>query len=164
MEAFVSKDELLRRLNQEYMRFNNVLAQMSDAQLVEPNTIGAWSVKDLLAHFVAHEQRALEELRYALRGERLVIDHSAGDVFNAQAVSASLSQSLAEVQAAWDASFQQIVTAVAALTDADFDPEGVVVRALDDTIDGALGNNTYGHYAEHLSAVEAYLKKLSFVR
>jgi hypothetical protein len=36
--------------------------------LLQPDAIGDWSVRDLLAHFVAHEQRALVEA-LALAGE-----------------------------------------------------------------------------------------------
>lgn len=48
-------------------------------------------------------------------------------------------------------SARQVVAAVAALAEADFDPAGPLAAALDDTIDGALANNTYAHWAEHLS-------------
>lgn len=146
----VTKAELLRRLAAGYAAVGAVLAGLGDADLARPGVAGGWSAQDLLAHFIAHEQRALEELRHARRGARLAIDHGANDAFNDGAVLAWRGATPAQVRAAWAASFGQVVAAVEGLAEADFDPAGPVAAALDDTIDGALANNTYGHYAEHL--------------
>jgi len=51
-----------------------------------------------------------------------------------------------------------VITAVRALSDADYDLNGPVAQVLEDTIDGALGNNTYDHYAEHLPEIEAWIR------
>jgi hypothetical protein len=157
-DQLVTKDELLRRLEDGHATVEAVLARLSDAQMDEPNVVGAWSVKDILAHFIAHEQRALAELQHALRGERMAVDHGSGDEFNAEAVTWRHGQSPAEVRAAWEASYRQVVAAVASLSAEGFNPSGPVVAALDDTIDGALANNTYEHYTEHLSQIEAWLQ------
>ena len=65
---------------------------------------------------------------------------------------------LADLLQAWEASHQQVITAVRALSDADYDLNGPVAQVLEDTIDGALGNNTYDHYAEHLPEIEAWIR------
>jgi hypothetical protein len=123
--------------------------------------IGDWSITDLLAHLIAHEQRAVREIEHALRGERLEIDHAANHAFNEAAVAAYRAQPCAIVRKAWDTSYQAVVTAVAALPDAAFDPAGEIVAALEDSIDGALGNNSYGHYAEHRREIEARLATMA---
>ena len=122
--------------------------------------VGNWSVKDVLAHLVAHEQRALQELQFALRGEQYQIDHGSNDAFNDQAVNDSRSFTFKDQFNNWKESYRQVVAAVEALSDADFDPSGKVVKSLDDTIDGALGNNTYEHYDAHADEIEAWLKRL----
>jgi uncharacterized protein (TIGR03083 family) len=156
----VSKAELLDRLQRDHTRLEAVLDRLTPAQLTAPGAIGAWSIKDLLAHLIAHEQRALEEVRSALRDERLEIDHAANDAFNAGAVTAYRALSLAAVREAWEASYRQVVETVATLPDAAFDPSGPVVAALADSIDGALANNTYAHYAEHRRQIETSLPTL----
>jgi len=142
----VTRAELLRRLDAGIAAVEAFLAGVPDAALREPGVVGVWSVADVLAHFVAHEQRALAELRLAGRGERLCIDHAANDAFNDGAVLSWRALDPATVRAA-----------VTALAEADFDPAGPIAAALDDTIDGALANNTYGHYAEHLSEMESWV-------
>ena len=161
MEPLVTKTELLSRLEREYARLAAVLASLTAEQWTVRGGIGSWSVKDMLAHVIAHQERAREELRYAIRGERLEIDHSAVDAFNAQAAQTRKTDSVAVVLAAWHDSYQQLVSLVEGLSEADFSPTSALAQALDDTIDGALGNNTYEHYAEHRAEIEAWLRGVS---
>jgi hypothetical protein len=159
METQVGKEELLERLERERELFTAVLARIPPARLDARGALGDWSVKDIVAHLVAHEQRALEELRRALRGERLEIDHDANDAFNAGAVAALRGQPFEVVLAIWDASYEEVVETVVALPEETFAPASSVVTALDDSIDGALANNTYAHYAEHRPDLEAWLTR-----
>jgi len=156
---FVDKPELLRRLQNGFQQFNALLERLTPEQKLEPNVVGVWSVKDLLAHFIAHEQRALDEIHHALRDEPYHFAHECNDTFNEGAVLAYRAQPYADVYAAWSRSVERVLAEVAQLADADFDPAGRVVQALDDTIDGALANNTYEHWAEHGAQVEAWLEK-----
>lgn len=145
----VDQAELLKRLNCEYEHLQTTLAQLTPDERVSPQVIGEWSVKDILAHLIAHEQRALEELWSAQMGKHFVIDHGATDRFNAEAVLTHQRESYEEVVAAWEDSFQAVIAMVESLSAEDFVPTSAVVKGLDDSIDGALGNNTYKHYAEH---------------
>ena len=153
----VGKAELLRRLRQGKAEMDAALAALSPERMIEPRTLGDWSVKDLIAHFTAHEQRALAEIRAARRGGPLPPDPR--DALNERAVEASRWHALESVRADWERSFVEVVTAVELLSDADFDPAGSVVYVLGDTIDGALANNSYSHYAEHLDAVRALARR-----
>lgn len=155
---FVDKTELLRRIQREQEAFLQVLEDVPDDALTTPNTIGQWSVKDLVAHFIAHEQRALRELQAAQRGEQLNLALDDNDALNALAVESLHTHFLQDVLAAWVASTAQVQAAVQALSDDDFDPSSPTCEALQDSIDGALCNNTYGHYAEHLPDVQKWLR------
>jgi hypothetical protein len=54
MEQIVTKSAMLDRLHQAYRQFCDQLAQFTLIQLDTPETIRAWSVKDLIAHLIAH--------------------------------------------------------------------------------------------------------------
>jgi hypothetical protein len=155
------KGTLLERLHYERARLDTCLNSLDQERVTESGVVGAWSVRDVLTHIVAHEQRALAEVRLALRGQRLEIDHSATDAFNAEAVTASEALSFAEIRQRWEASYQEVVALVSVLPDAAFDPSGTIATVLDDSIEGALGNNTYDHYAAHRRDIEAWLDATS---
>jgi uncharacterized protein (TIGR03083 family) len=156
-EPFVDQAELLRRLDQEYRRFHAIIAPLTPDQLRIPGVVGAWAIIDVIAHFIAHEQFALRELAHARQGEVYDPAENDTDAVNEQAVAEQRHQSVDEVLQAWDASYRQVLAAVRALSDADFDPAGPVAQVLDDSIDGALGNNTYDHYVEHMPAIESWI-------
>lgn len=157
MDDYISKSELISRLHQGFARFNALLNRLTPAQKVQPNTIGDWSIQDIVAHFICHEQRALDELACALRGETYHGFPADNDSFNAGGVLTLRFLPFDEVHALWTRSFQQVVAAVDALSESDFDPTGRVVQLLDDSIDGALANNSYEHYEEHAVQIEVWL-------
>jgi hypothetical protein len=138
-----------------------LLEAIPPSLFLQPDAIGGWSVRDLLAHFVAHEQRALAEIAAACRGARLEIDPNGTSHFNAGAVFAWASLQPAEARAAWERSSRHVVEIVAELSEEDFAPGSALEQALGDTVDGALANNTYTHYAEHVPALEAFVARCS---
>jgi hypothetical protein len=154
---FVDKAELLRRMARERARFLALLESPTQAQIEQRGVVGEWSIKEVMAHFASHEQFALAELAYAQRGERFTPAANIGEQINTLAALASRAQTLDEVMQQWRRSYEQVVAAIEALDEAAFDPNGLLVAALGDTIDGAFGNNTYGHYAEHRAQIEQWL-------
>lgn len=162
MSEVVTGDTIVRRMHRERDAFEAIIDRMTPDQVANLPVVGFWTMRDVIAHLIAHEQRALDELRSALRGETLAIDHStaATDAFNAAAAEGRQHQSLDEVHAAWTASFDDVVAAVSALPTPSFDPDGPVCTALGDTIDGALANNTYGHYAGHGTDIQRVLAEV----
>lgn len=160
MSFDIDKAELTRRIAAGYQRLAGLIDHLSPAQMEQPGAFGSLSIKDLLAHLIAHEQRALEELRAAQRGCQLPIDHAANDAFNAGAVAAVAPIDPSSVRVAWERSVQQVLTAIHVLDDADFQPTSTLTQILEDSIDGAIGNNTYEHYAEHWPEVVAWIARL----
>jgi hypothetical protein len=64
----MSKINLLEKIRTGHERFNALLAELSDAQLIKPGVIGIWSVKDIVAHIVIHEQRMLQWMTERMQG------------------------------------------------------------------------------------------------
>jgi hypothetical protein len=157
----VGKPELLHRLKVGRDRLATVLDAVPSSVFLRPNTIGQWSVRDLLAHLVAHEQRALTEIASALRGERLAIEHQSTAAFNAGAMFAWAPLGREAALAAWEQSYRQVVEVVETLRESDFAPGSALEQLLGDTIDGALANNTYAHYAEHLPRLEGLVARVN---
>lgn len=154
----VDKAELLRRMERDFRYFDLLLTRVAAGVDPEaPSVTEQWSVKDVVAHLIAHEQRTVEEIIRAKRGESLPIRHEENDSFNDGAVYACRAMSFEFVRKQWRRSYQSVVEIINSLDDADFDPESVVVKALDDSIDGAVANNTYEHYNYHGAEIEVWL-------
>ena len=164
----VDKTELLRRIERSFQAFDWLLTRVASSDDPEnqgvtevddevPSENGGWSVKDVVAHLIAHEQRTIAELRYAKRGEHLRIKHEENDSLNDGAVYACRPMTFEFVRKQWRRSHQLVVEAIQALDEADFDPQSEVVRMLEDSIDGAVANNTYEHYDYHGAQIEAWL-------
>jgi len=160
MSFEVTQDEILKRLAQEYDSLINLIDQFTPTQMQTPGLLGQWSVRDLLAHLIAHEQRALFELHCAQQGQPLAINHAANDSFNDGAIFACCLFDGPTMRLAWQQSYRRVVEVVTALPAELFLPTSSTVQLLDDSIDGALSNNTYTHYAEHRVEVERWLHRL----
>ncbi len=141
----VGKAELVERLKRESGRLDDAIKRLD-----RNARIGAWSLAEFLAHLIAHEQRAMNEVQAALRGEPFAIDHDANDAFNQGAAFSSRAYPLATVYRAWLDSSASVIDFVRSLPDDVFRAPNAVTRILGDTVDGALANNTYAHYAEHV--------------
>jgi hypothetical protein len=155
-----AKAYILDRLSDEYEAMNAVLDSLVVEQMIEPNVIGIWSIKDLIAHLVYWNGLPVREVDAALRGETpsAVMDTTdddethkqAVDQINAQAVEASLNQSVGEVLA----DFAHTITE---LPESAFDSGSEIERLLGDTVEHTFDNNTYDHWAEHRAQIEAWI-------
>lgn len=147
------RTDLLRHLRAGDVEADQLLTGLSVRHLTGIPVSGGWVVRDVIAHCIAHEQFTLDELRAAL-GEvaRTVVYHDIGD-FNAGAVAAMRSLEPRIVVAAWRTSRREVIALVERLPDDAFDPTSPIVNRLGDSVEGALANNTWEHWADHLAEI-----------
>src|SRR5687768_11140904 len=106
------KHELLARLASIYASFLQLLNQISEEQVSIPDVIGIWSVKDTLAHIIAHLHRAYLEVSAGKAQEVYPINHDCNDEFNAGAVILSQFLSYEQLKTIWQQARQQVVTLI----------------------------------------------------
>lgn len=164
----VTKAELLRRLDEGYKAFKQMLSAWSDEQLTKPGPEG-WSVKDHLAHLAVWEAGIAALLRKENRWEAMglpkdiVSRNLDEDELNALIHNHDHDLSLAEVRAAFENAHQQMVSAINSLTDADLvktyssfqpdepgDEDGRPVWPW-------IVADSYGHYEEHTPWIKAVI-------
>jgi hypothetical protein len=51
-----------------YVKFTDLLAELSCEELTQPGVIATWSVKDMTAHICVHEQRIVQWMKERLQG------------------------------------------------------------------------------------------------
>jgi hypothetical protein len=82
----MDRQQLLNKLDKAWAALKESYAGLSDAQLTEPGVMGAWSVKDILAHVTTWEEEALQYLPLIITGgrpPRYAIQYGGIDAFNA---------------------------------------------------------------------------------
>src|SRR5918994_1438050 len=82
----MTRQQLLKQLDQAWTTFKESYADLSDAQMMEPGVTGHWSVKDILAHVTWWEEEALKHLPLILKGgrpPRYSVTYGGIDAFNA---------------------------------------------------------------------------------
>jgi hypothetical protein len=67
----MNQSELLESIETEYKLFKALLAQLPTDQLTLAGVVGQWSVKDIVAHIVVHEQRMIAWVSATLHGESI---------------------------------------------------------------------------------------------
>jgi hypothetical protein len=147
----VRRQQLLQRLEQAWVDFQESYAGLSDAELMEPGVTGAWSVRDIIAHVTWWEEEALTHLPVVLAGgqpPRYSVTHGGIDAFNAKMTEQRRHWSLAQVRAHHDEVHRRLVAFVAGAP-ADQTSGDTRFRR-------RLRLDTYGHYPKHARAIRAW--------
>lgn len=63
------KREILTALQEEFNRWQGVLASLSEAQITAPQLDENWSIKDVVAHLWAWQQRSIARMEAALHDQ-----------------------------------------------------------------------------------------------
>lgn len=135
------------RMRAEHARLDALLASFSDEEIVQPERFGEWSAKDMLAHIMFWEQRLIAYVNGAK--ESLVQpdedEQAAIDRINTEVLAANRDRPLAEVRAAFDASYQEALELAESMSAEDL---------ADEVLYNLLAGDTFEHYREHIAMLE----------
>ena len=164
-----TKAEILENIAQGRAEFEEMLSQLSEAQLTAPGKEG-WAVKDHLTHIAAWEQGVAALLRkqprYRAMGAGVEEAIRAGKDFDAPndvIYKLHKDKSLRAVMEYFHSAHRDLLAAIHLLTDADllkpyahYQPDE---PREDDTTPVLrwIGGNTYGHYEEHAEWIKAII-------
>jgi hypothetical protein len=159
-----TKAGLIAGIESERERLNDVLERVPPERMDEPNAIGAWSVKDALAHLAVWSSRAITMLFQAEHGGKPIppsalFKTSDWTVINAADYAEQKSRPLDLILGDFDGTHEQLLLRLEAWQDeaALFDPQRYA------SLNGnALASYVWGdsgeHDAEHRADIEAWLK------
>jgi hypothetical protein len=150
----MNKEELLRRIHSERATFDALFTQLDAGAIVAPALEGGRSVKDVLAHIAAWEQRCAGWLHAVAQGQtpdRPEIRDV--DATNARDYATAKDAPLAEVRANSIRAHATMMAAVEALSDEDLaDQERFGWPAWQ-----MASSNSDEHYREHAADLERQL-------
>ncbi len=149
----LSKTQILAQMQNERQALLDLLTDVSPQELQEPGVVGAWSIKDVLAHLTAWEQLFLGWYQAGVRGETpetpapgFTWGWKSLDLLNQQIYEQHRQSSLDEVADAFHASYAQLVATVEAMTEAELHNPGVYAWTRKGSLAASLGANSYNHY------------------
>lgn len=158
MEERLDRDTILQRVRTEHRRLSDTLALLTPAQCLLPNVVGYWSVKDVASHLVFWNQFVVNEVRAAVQGKVYPHPPGTGDEINALAVAEYSHRDWDEVHSQFEQSCWQVINLVANLPDEAFEPNNRIEQVLEETVHGALANNTYEHWPMHDAQIRAWME------
>ncbi len=163
MREQMDKRKLLDEIQIGHMFFKALLTQVGGNAMVRPGIIGEWSVQDLVAHIVVHEQRMLEWMAARLRGDTPALPQpyampdDALAQLNEAIYQENRSRTLGDVLHDLDETHSQALALVEEAREEDL----VDVRRFrllgGEPLWRAVAANTYEHYEEHGKEIHAWL-------
>lgn len=156
-----SKPEMVEMIELERRSLEAVIANLTEAQMLQPGIEGNRTVKDLVAHITDWEQRMIRWVNESFAG--LVPQRPAPgmtwddlDRLNEQIYLANKDKPLAEVMSASSSSYAQALEAIRGMTDVDlFDGARFAWRD-GDPLWHMVAANTWWHYREHREQIEGW--------
>lgn len=155
----MDKATLLQTLQHERAAWDDLLARVDDAHMLQSGVSGEMSVKDIIAHVTWYERETVGILRQrAVIGSELW--YRALDERNAAILSMNRERALADVRAEAQQVFAQLLAGVQALSEEDLtDPEQFQFMPPEWIPWKVIASNTYEHYPQHIPDIEAWLAK-----
>ena len=143
----MKKNQLFQKLEKAWTQLKESYAGLSDAQLTEPGVMGAWSVKDILAHVTTWEEEALKYLPLILTGGRppRYIQYGGIDAFNAQMAEQKRDLVLSEVLRQLEETHHRLLDYLQSVPEEQFTRETPFRHR--------LRLDSYSHYPLHARAI-----------
>jgi hypothetical protein len=157
MEERLPREDILRRLSLEHQRLMDTFARLSSEQWLAAGAVGTWSARDVLAHLIFWNHYATDELRAAVSGTPFNHPSGTDDEINAQAVASFDGWTVDALNSAFEHSYSELLALVEGLPAHAFEVGNPIEQALDETIHGALANNTYEHWPMHEAQIREWL-------
>ncbi|HSE92219.1 MAG TPA: ClbS/DfsB family four-helix bundle protein [Methylomirabilota bacterium] len=145
-----AKQDLLSQAAREYKAFHEAIAGLNEAQMTEV-WLGAWSVKDIVAHMTAWHREMAPALERLARGERPLqegVRYDDVDAWNARFVAAAREQSVADVLLDFDKTHETFMRAADGVPAGRWEPGKTAYRIVD--------QNSAHHYREHGEQIRAW--------
>jgi len=149
-EASAAKDELLLAAAREYKDFHEALHGLNDEQTAEV-WLGAWSVKEIVAHISGWHREMVPALERLARGERPIpegVSYDDVDAWNARFAAHAKDREVADLLLELDRSHEDFMQAAARVPADRWPPGKTTHRIVDD--------NTAHHYREHADQIRAW--------
>ncbi len=147
------KDDLLRQAEDDFGGLKRALAGLDDEAMQRP-WLGAWGVREILAHIAGWHREMTPVLERLARGERPIpegVSYEDFDAWNARHVAARRGLTVEGVRAELDVSHREFVAAASAVPESRYGPDKTATRVVD--------LNGPHHYREHAAQIRTWRRQ-----
>lgn len=151
----INKVQLIEKIQTGFTAFKGLLAEFDAEQLTQPGVIGNWSIKDILAHILVHEQRMLRWMRERMRGEQpfmyqpYAMPDDELNRLNEEIYHENRECPLGEIRNALEAAHAETLQLVETSNDEELFDSSRYQLMDGEPLWEAIAANTFRHYAEH---------------
>lgn len=162
----MNKKQLLYHIETSRGKLENTISKLTHEQMLGSNVIGEWTVKDILCHIAIWEMRMTTWLRVSLLGEepKMLPDGMTWDdldEWNEQTYEEHKDRGLDEALAMFHKCYAEAFEMIVSVSEEDMiDPERFPWRK-GRPLWRIIEANTWEHYDEHCSQIEAWIEKSS---
>lgn len=158
-----TKAGLLEAIETERSALEQLLAELSPEQMIEPEIVGNWSVKDVLAHLLEWEEMVLMWHAAGLEGNVPVTpseEFNWGQLpqLNQQIFEKHHNRSLAIIQKDFQSSYKKIRKTIQGLSDEDLFTRNRYAWTKNNTLGAYFVSSTSSHYHWARVAIKKGLK------
>jgi uncharacterized protein (TIGR03083 family) len=159
----ISKDELLRNMNDGFHEFMTYLDSLSEADFITPTDAAGWTVKDHVMHLAVWEDGMWALLNRQSRHAQMGLDPAAWERGDFDEMNAIIQQQhknkpLGDVLQSFRDTHRRMIATIESLTDDDlqrpYDHYQPGAGRDAPVIDWIIGDS-YEHYAQHRPWIEA---------
>jgi hypothetical protein len=164
-----NKAEILQLLGDEFDQWDKRLARLSEAQWLEPHPPDNLSVKDVVAHLWAWQQRSIARVEAALHNrepefprwpESLEPEAEDVDPINAWILETNRAKPASAVYGDWRAGFLRLIELTQAIPESDLLQPGRYPWLGEDPLSLVLVSSCEHHHLEHLEPLLAWFSSL----
>ncbi|MDQ2809074.1 MAG: ClbS/DfsB family four-helix bundle protein [Chloroflexota bacterium] len=165
METPTTKADLLALIGQERAAWEELLAEVGEERLTQPDLAGGWTFKDVAAHLTAWRQRAVVRLQAVQRGETPPPPPWAGvpaddDSVNDWIYQTNRARPAADVLRDSRESLAHLEAAVAVLPEADlFDRQRFPWMGDTTLAESIMGNSCDHFFSDHAPVLRAWVSR-----
>jgi hypothetical protein len=161
------KSHIFAALSEELEAWEALLTELSEEQITAPMSPSHWSIKDIIAHVMAWQQRSIARVGAAVSGGEPQLpgwpndnpdSEDTTEQTNAWIYGTYRQQSWPRVHRSWRASFQHLLQLSAQVSERDLLDSGRYPW-LDGHPLAFILIASYDHHQEHLEMVQAWLRE-----
>lgn len=159
----MKRDEEVAELRAARKELHDALVGFSEEDLVRPNAIGKWSIKDLLAHIASWDEEILRVIQaFAMQPEphysTVISDRNDFSVWNQEQIEARREQSLQQTMAEFENARRDLIQVTEGVTDQVLGRPKLTSWGAERTGFDLL-NETTQHDLDHAVQIRSWRKK-----